>query len=92
MNKSVSVSRSTPNISNLIRHKSRLNENDLVIATKTDNDPLLSPTQASGPAALDSVGAALRKKRITFEALMESGRKIRRDLIKERYGLTNAPV
>jgi hypothetical protein len=40
---------------------------------------------------LDEIGDALREKGVTLEALIESGREIRAELVKEKYGVAQEP-
>lgn len=77
-------------IPDLIRRKFGLKTSDLIIVVETDKGLLLNPAQVGSIPALDTVGSALRRRGITLESLIESGRKIRSDLVKERYGLTDA--
>ena len=48
---------------------------------------MTKPTEAEVNAALDGIGEALRATGVTLEELIETGREIRWEIIKEKYGL-----
>jgi len=73
-----------------IRRKLGLKAGDLVAFVETEQGVLLSPQQVVGVEALDTIGQILREQGVDLEDVIESGRDIRGDLIKERYGLTDA--
>ena len=56
--------------------------------TRTKGNGMTTPTEAEANAVLDRIGEALRATGVTLEELIESGREIRWELIKEKYGLT----
>lgn len=70
-----------------IRKKLGLKKGDLVAFKETDNGVLISKREAIAMEALDKIGKALKEKGITLEELMESGREIRGEILKEEYGL-----
>jgi AbrB family looped-hinge helix DNA binding protein len=70
-----------------MRKKLGLKKGDLVAFTETEEGILISPREVVAMKALDQLGAMLKEKGITLEELMESGREIRGDLLKEMYGL-----
>lgn len=69
------------------REKYGLKKGDEVVFRETEEGLLISPREAEMMKLLDELGEALRKKGITLEDLMESGREIRSDLLKSMYGL-----
>ena len=70
-----------------IREKLGLKKGDLVGFVETEDGVLISPQEVIAMNALDKMGAILKEKGVTLEKLMESGREIRGDLVKEKYGL-----
>lgn len=72
-----------------IRRKLGLKTGDLVAFVETDQGVLLSPQGVVGMQALDTIGQILRDQGVDLEAVIESGRDIRGELVKERYGLAD---
>jgi len=70
-----------------LRKKLGLKKGDLVAFIETDDGVLISPRELVAATALEQIGAALKEKGITLEDLMESGREIRGELVREMYGL-----
>jgi AbrB family looped-hinge helix DNA binding protein len=70
-----------------IRRKLGLKKGDRVAFIETEDGVLISPREVVVMHALDQIGAMLREKGITLEELMESGREIRGQIVKEKYGL-----
>ena len=69
-----------------IRENLGLQEGDLVAFTQTEDGVLISPQSVVAMRSLDQIGQVLKKQGITLEELIESGRNIRGELIKEKYG------
>jgi AbrB family looped-hinge helix DNA binding protein len=69
------------------RRKLGLKKGDLVAVTETPEGVLITPQQALVGEALAQVGEALRDQRITLEELIESGREIRGQILKDKYGI-----
>ncbi len=69
-----------------LRKKLGLKKGDLVEVVETPEGLLITPQEVLAIRALDEIGAALRERGVTLEELIESGREIRGDLIKEQYG------
>lgn len=59
----------------------------VAIEVLPDGRAILSAPTARALHALDEIGAALRNNGVTLEVLIEDGRTIRADLLKEMYGL-----
>ncbi|MEO8083250.1 MAG: AbrB/MazE/SpoVT family DNA-binding domain-containing protein [Ardenticatenales bacterium] len=72
-----------------IRRKLGLKTGDLVAFVETDQGVLLSPQGVVGLQSLDAIGQLLREQGVDLEDLITSGRDIRGELIKERYGLVD---
>jgi AbrB family looped-hinge helix DNA binding protein len=69
------------------RRKLGLKKGDLVAVTETPEGVLITPQQVVAMRALDRIGEVLREKGLTLEELIESGRDIRGQILKEQYGL-----
>jgi len=70
-----------------VRRALGLKKGDLVAVTQTEDGVLITPQQVIAIKALDRVGEILRAHGASLEELMESGREIRGELVKEKYGL-----
>lgn len=70
-----------------VRRQLHLKKGDLVAVTATEKGALITPQAVIAIEALDRIGEALREQGVTLEDWIESGREIRAELIKERYGL-----
>ena len=69
------------------RKKYGLAPGDEISFIETEDGLLISPREALLNKLLDEIGAGLREHGITLEELMDSGREIRGQLLKERYGI-----
>jgi len=70
-----------------IRRKWGLKKGDLVAFIETEQGVLISPQEVIAMEALDRLGKMLREKGITLEELIESGREIRGEIVKEKYNI-----
>lgn len=70
-----------------LRKRYRFNKGDVVTFEETDDGLLIRPQEAIAMKLLDDIGDALKAKGITLEELMESGRRARGELLKEKYDL-----
>lgn len=70
-----------------VRKKLGLKKGDLVAVEQTSDGLLVTPQQAIAMEALDKIGAELRKKGLTLEELIKSGRDIRGAMVEKKYGL-----
>lgn len=70
-----------------LREKWGLDEGDTVAFVETEAGVMLVPQVETPMEALDQIGQALKEKGVTLEELMEEGREIRRQLLKEEYGI-----
>lgn len=69
------------------REKYGLKKGDVVAFVETEEGLLIRPQQVMAMRLMDEISEALKEKGITLEELMESGREIREELIKARYGI-----
>ena len=72
-----------------MRSELGLKEGDLAEVTRKPDGLLITPQEAVAMRALDKIGRMLKEQGTTLEALLESGRTIRGELIKDKYGLKN---
>ncbi|MEW6233370.1 MAG: AbrB/MazE/SpoVT family DNA-binding domain-containing protein [Chloroflexota bacterium] len=70
-----------------LRRRLGLKKGDFVAVTETDEGVLITPQEFIAMKALDKLGAMLKEKGITLDELIESGREMRGQIIKEKYGL-----
>jgi AbrB family looped-hinge helix DNA binding protein len=70
-----------------LRRRLGLKKGDFVAVTETDEGVLITPQEFITMKALDKLGAMLKEKGITLDELIESGREMRGQIIKEKYGL-----
>ena len=70
-----------------VREKLGLKKGDLVAVEQTDEGVLITLQQVVANKALDQLGEVLRGKGLSLEELIESGREIRGQMVKEKYGL-----
>jgi AbrB family looped-hinge helix DNA binding protein len=74
-----------------LRRKMGIEEGGIVAFVETEDGLLLSPRKALALDALNRIEQALGEQGITLDDLIESGREIRGQLLKEEYGLTAEP-
>jgi AbrB family looped-hinge helix DNA binding protein len=70
-----------------IRRKLNLRKGDMVMFVETEAGVLIKPAEAVVSQALDKIGASLRADGITQEKWDKRSRAIRKQLLKEMYGL-----
>jgi len=70
-----------------LRRKLGIEEGGVVAFTETENGVLISPREVLAMDALDQIGKALKDQDISLEELIESGRRIRGEMVKEEHGL-----
>ena len=70
-----------------IRERLGLKKGDLVAFIETEQGVLINPQEVVAMEALDRIGEALRKRGISLEELIESGREIRGQFLEEEYGI-----
>ncbi len=73
-----------------IRKKLNLKKGDFVTFIPTDKGIVVQPVEVLITAALDKVGEELAERGVSLEQLIERGRDIRGELLKEVYGLTDS--
>jgi AbrB family looped-hinge helix DNA binding protein len=69
------------------RRKLGLKKGDLVAIMETPDGVLITPQQVVAMKALDRIGEVLREQGLTLEDLIESGREVRGQILKEKYGI-----
>ena len=62
-------------------------EGDEVAIVETEQGLIVLPRVAAAMNALTEIGRALKEKGVTLEELMERGRDIRDDILREKYGI-----
>jgi AbrB family looped-hinge helix DNA binding protein len=70
-----------------IRKKLGLKKGDYVAFVETDQGVMISPQEIVAQEALGEIGQILKEKGLTLEELIESGREIRGNLLREEYGI-----
>lgn len=70
-----------------IRERLGLKKGDLVAFIETEQGVLINPQEVVAMEALDRIGEALKKRGISLEELIESGREIRGQFLEEEYGI-----
>ena len=70
-----------------IRRKLGLKKGDMVAFVETEDGVLLSPRGAVALDAIRKIGESLKAKGITLDEMIENGRNIRGDLLREMYGV-----
>jgi bifunctional DNA-binding transcriptional regulator/antitoxin component of YhaV-PrlF toxin-antitoxin module len=70
------------------RKRYGLEKGDFITFEETEDGKLvISPKQAQMIKLLDEIGEALKEKGITLDEMIESGREIRGQMLKEKYGI-----
>jgi AbrB family looped-hinge helix DNA binding protein len=72
-----------------IRRKLNLRKGDMVLLVETDAGVLIKPAELIVTEAFDKIGKALKADGITLEKWNKRSREIRRQLLKDMYGLTD---
>ena len=72
-----------------VREKLKLRKGDLVTFVETERGYVVQPVEVVINAALDAMGEGLREKGVTLDQWIENGRRIRGQLLKEKYGLVD---
>ena len=70
-----------------VRRKLGLKKGDLVAVTETPEGVLITPQEVIAMKALDRLGRIIKEQGLTLEEFIESGRDIRGQMMKERYGI-----
>ena len=69
------------------REKYGLKKGDIVSFVETDQGLIVVPRVVLAMRLLDEIGEELKKQGVTLDELMESGREIRGEMLKEKYGI-----
>lgn len=70
-----------------IRRKMGLKKGDLIAFVETDEGVVISRQEVVAVDVLKEIGDSLKARGVTLEELLEDGRAIRADLLKEMYGI-----
>lgn len=70
-----------------VRQRLGLKKGDLVAVIETDEGVLISPQEIVASKALNQIGKALKEKGLSLEELIDSGREIKGQMLKEMYGI-----
>lgn len=70
-----------------IRRKLGIKKGALVAVTETPDGLLITPQEVVAIKELDRIGELLREKGLTLEELIESGREIRGQMIRDKYNI-----
>jgi AbrB family looped-hinge helix DNA binding protein len=73
-----------------IRRRLGLKKGDLVAVEGTPDGVLITPQEVVAAKALDEIGAILRAQGLSLDELIESGREMRDDLLRELYGIDSS--
>src|SRR2546427_591520 len=74
-----------------IRKKLGLKKGDRFTFVETDKGVVISPQEGVALEAMETIGKMLKAQGLTLEEMMERGREIRGQIVKEQYGLEEAP-
>lgn len=69
------------------RRRLGLKKGDLVAVTETPEGLLITPQELLAAQDIAQVNAALREHGLSLEEIIASGREIRSQIIKDRYGI-----
>src|SRR5579884_1911067 len=70
-----------------IRRRLGLKKGDLVAVTETGGGVLVTPQRVVAIKALESIGKVLREQGVDLDEMIDAGREIRGELLKEEYGI-----
>lgn len=73
-----------------MRRKWGIKEGGVVAFVETEEGILISPREVLAMEALDRIGQALKEQGITLEEMIQSGRKIREEIYREKFTPTDA--
>ncbi len=70
-----------------VRKRFGLKKGDLVAVSSTEDGILITPQEVIAQRALYQLGEILKERGLSLDELIESGREIRGELLKEQYGI-----
>lgn len=70
-----------------VRKRLGMKKGDLVAVVETPEGVLITPQEVVAAKALDRIGQALREQGVSLDELIDAGRDIRGDLIRQQYGI-----
>ena len=74
-----------------IRKRLGLKKGDRVSFVETEDGVLISPQEVVATKAMNRLGQIIKENGLTLEDLMERGREMRGQIVKEQYGLEESP-
>src|SRR5438094_8260993 len=74
-----------------IRKKLGLKKGDRVSFVETEDGVLISPQEVVATKAMNRLGEIIEANGLTLEELIERGRQIRGQIVKEQYRLEESP-
>jgi AbrB family looped-hinge helix DNA binding protein len=72
-----------------VRKRLGLKKGDMVAVVATPEGVLITPQAVVATRALAEIGDALREQGLSLEDMIERGRVIRGQLLREQYGITD---
>ncbi len=69
-----------------LRRRLGLKKGDLVAVEETDEGVLITPQEVVALKALDRIGDALRKRGLSLDELIDSGREVRGQTPEDQHG------
>jgi AbrB family looped-hinge helix DNA binding protein len=70
-----------------LRERLGIKKGDLVVLLDTPDGILITPQAVAVNDVLDRMGAALHEQGVTLEDLIDSGRSIREEIVRELYDI-----
>ncbi|MDQ3692732.1 MAG: AbrB/MazE/SpoVT family DNA-binding domain-containing protein [Chloroflexota bacterium] len=70
-----------------VRKRLGLKKGDMVAVVETSDGVLISPQEVVATQALAEIGEALQEQGLSLDEMIERGRAIRGQLLREKYGI-----
>jgi len=72
-----------------VRKRLGLKKGDLVAVVETPEGVLITPQEVVATKALTEIGDALKEQGLSLDDMIERGRALRGQLLREQYGITD---
>lgn len=72
-----------------VRKRLGLKKGDLVAVVETPEGVLITPQEVVATKALAEIGDALKEQGLSLDDMIERGRSLRGQLLREQYGITD---
>lgn len=72
-----------------VRKRLGLKKGDLVAVVETPEGVLITPQEVVATKALAEIGDALKEQGLSLDDMIERGRALRGQLLREQYGITD---